>query len=223
MYFCDHPKTPLSVHVCDVNIFPRFIHIFLKHAMIHRAFIIPIHSAITAQTCIFGVCLSSPVSRPCNDLITTLDKKYFISFLSRAKMLTLMIILNATVCSTPAWGIWLCPYLKSKLMLLKKLLNSGSSRSNQFSLEPLVALTYLFLGWSHGLLTTMPLLRHFHWHRLAAVKRLFWANTHRQRGIKWEDDFQNCDPTQRVRTVLHQKKTQGECNTFGSSWSTDVQ
>lgn len=121
--------------------------------------------------------------------------KYFISFLSCAKMLTLMIILNATVCSMLASGIRLCPYLKTKLMLFKKPLNSGSSGSNQFLLKPLVALTYLFfLGWSHGLLTTMPLLRQFHCHRLAADKRLFWANTHRQRGIKWEVDFQNFNP-----------------------------
>lgn len=85
-----------------------------------------------------------------------------------------------------ATRIRLCPYLKTKLMLLKKPLNSGSSGSNQLSLKPLLDLTYLFLGWSHGLLTTIPLLWQFHCHGLAAVKSLLWANTHRQRGIEWK-------------------------------------
>lgn len=92
------------------------------------------------------------------------------------------IMLNAT------WKR-LCPYLKktkkTSWCCAKKPLNSGSSGSNQLSLKRLLVLTYLFLGWSHGLLTTIPLLWQFHCDGLAAARRLLWANTHRQRRMEW--------------------------------------
>lgn len=160
-----------------------------------------IHSETTAQPGYFLSCLLFSMCGLSADLITTLDSGVgFISSCIKNWRLCLMragrdgaqytCIMNAAAF-----------IFKTVPMLLEKLLNSGSSGSNQFLLKPPPALTYLFLGWSHGLFTTISLLRRFRCHRFTAAEALFWANT--QRGHLTIASSRRLIPELQPRTTRH--------------------
>lgn len=136
-----------------------------------------IHSETTAQHGYLS-CLLFSMSGLSTDLITALDSGVgFISSCIKNWRLCLMRAGRDSAQYTMNAAAFI---FKTVPMLLKKLLNSGSSGSNQFLLKPPLALTYLFLGWSHGLFTTISSLRQFRCHRFTATEALFCANTQKR-------------------------------------------